>query len=168
MTGLPSRERTEGGVLRKLDLALGLLHTAFPSVLLVTAFVVISYAVIVRHFFQGSFATANEIAQLCAVWLVMLGAARAVRKDTMIVVGLVPGAVEKRIERPLRWPRLVIYLVVLVAITWPSAVMLTKTTQHYDALAISKGWGVAAMPIGFALMTVVLIVRSVSERRVVR
>lgn len=144
------------------------MHTVIPSLLLVVAFAVISYAVIVRHFFEGSFATANEIAQLSAVWLVMLGAARAVRNDTMIVVGMLPGSLERRFGPVLRWPRAVVYLGVLVVITWPSIIMLAKTTQQYDALAITKAWGVAAMPIGFALMGLALLLRTVEEGRRVR
>lgn len=140
-----------------LDRALGILHTVIPAILVVVAFGTITYAVLARHLFDRPLATANEIAQLASVWIVMLGCGLAVRRGTMIVIGVTPPRFEDRFGSRLEPFRRAVHLIVLLGIAYPCLLMLTKTTQEYEALGISRGWGVAALPVGFLLVALVLL-----------
>lgn len=168
MNGDNPQPLRRASAISRIDALLNVFYSVLPSVVMVVAFGVIVYAVVARHFLDQPFAGANEIAQLCAVWIVMLGCARAVHNDAMIVVGILPARVEERVQRPLTMPRLVVYLATLAGITWPSLVMLGKTTQEFEALGISKVWGVAALPSGFILVFLTLLVRTLRHEEAIR
>lgn len=140
------------------DKALGIFHTMIPVLLVVGAFGTISYAVLARHFLHQPLGAANEIAQIASVWIVMLGCGLAIRRSSMIVIGVTPPRFEARFSGHLEIPRRIVHILVLVGLAYPSLQMLLKTTQEYDFLGVSRMWGVAALPAGFVLAALVLVI----------
>ena len=106
-----------------------------------------------RYVLQATFQWYDEVARLCFVWMVFLGAASAVRRGAHFRLHLL---VDRLSPGPRRAIDLVVGLLVVVfggvlvaggLAMWPVA-----RRQVSDALELSMVWFYGALPVGGALM----------------
>ncbi|MDI5934394.1 TRAP transporter small permease [Halomonas kalidii] len=116
------------------------------------------YQVMTRFVFDAPSTWSEVISRSAMIWCVFLGAAAGFRGGFMmsveVIYKLVPG-------RRLIWLELFIAaccaVVLIVLITYGTAMMLRVKTQMLSGLEVSIAWAYAAMPVGasFALIAVV-------------
>ncbi len=106
-----------------------------------------------RYVMQATFQWYDEVARLCFVWMVFLGAASAVRRGAHFRLHLLIDRLGPRLRRA---TDLVVALLVVVfggvlvaggVAMWPVA-----RRQVTDSLELSMLWFYAALPVGGALM----------------
>jgi TRAP-type C4-dicarboxylate transport system permease small subunit len=106
-----------------------------------------------RYVLQATFQWYDEVARLCFVWMVFLGAASAVRRGAHFRLHLLIDRLGPRLRRA---NDLVVGLLVVVfggvlvaggLAMWPVA-----RQQVSDSLELSMGWFYGALPVGGALM----------------
>ena len=106
-----------------------------------------------RYVLQATFQWYDEVARLCFVWMVFLGAASAVRRGAHFRLHLLIDRFGPRLRRAtdlLVGLLVVVFGGVLVAggvAMWPVA-----RRQVTDSLELSMLWFYAALPVGGALM----------------
>jgi TRAP-type transport system small permease protein len=106
-----------------------------------------------RYVLQATFQWYDEVARLCFVWMVFLGAASAVRRGAHFRLHLLIDRLGPRLRRAtdlLVGLLVVVFGGVLVAgglAMWPVA-----RRQVTDSLELSMLWFYAALPVGGALM----------------
>jgi TRAP-type C4-dicarboxylate transport system permease small subunit len=106
-----------------------------------------------RYVMQATFQWYDEVARLCFVWIVFLGAASAVRRGAHFRLHLLIDRLGPRLRRAtdlLVGLLVVVFGGVLVAggvAMWPVA-----RRQVTDSLELSMLWFYAALPVGGALM----------------
>ena len=108
-----------------------------------------------RYVMQATFRWYDEVARLCFVWIIFLGAAVAVRRRLHFRMHLVidrfgPGA--RQVAERLATLALIAFGAVLVAGGIRIAPLAHR--QVTDALEISQLWFFGALPVGGALMIV--------------
>ena len=108
-----------------------------------------------RYVLQATFRWYDEVARLCFVWIIFLGAAVAVRRSTHFRVHLLVdrlGTRARRITDTLVTLIVIAFGLVLVAGGIRMAPIAHR--QLTDALELSMLWFYAALPVGGALMIV--------------
>ena len=102
---------------------------------------------------QATFQWYDEVARLCFVWTVFLGAAVAVRRGTHFRLHLL---IDRVGARPRRAVDVLVTLIVMafggVLVTGGLAIAPIARRQVTDALEISMLWFYGALPVGGALM----------------
>jgi TRAP-type C4-dicarboxylate transport system permease small subunit len=106
-----------------------------------------------RYVMRATFQWYDEVARLCFVWIIFLGAAVAVRRRLHFRMHLVldrfrPGA-RGMLERLIT---LVVIAFGLILVAGGIAMAPIARRQVTDALEISQLWFFAALPVGGALM----------------
>ena len=108
-----------------------------------------------RYVMRATFQWYDEVARLCFVWMIFLGAALAVRRGAHFRLHLLIdrfGATARRRVDLLVTLVVIAFAVVLVA--GGIAIAPLARRQVTDALEISMLWFYAALPVGGALMIV--------------
>lgn len=108
-----------------------------------------------RYVMRATFQWYDEVARLCFVWMIFLGAAVAVRRGAhfrlRLLVDRLPPPVRRRMDA------VVTFTVIAFAtglIAGGVAILPVARRQVTDALEISMLWFYAALPVGGALMVV--------------
>ena len=108
-----------------------------------------------RYVMQATFPWYDEVARLCFVWMIFLGAAVAVRRGAHFRVHLF---VDRLAPRAQRVVEVVVTLIVmafgLVLVAGGLRMAPIAHRQLTDALELSMLWFYAALPVGGALMVV--------------
>ena len=106
-----------------------------------------------RYVLQATFQWYDEVARLCFVWIVFLGAASAVRRGAHFRLHLLIDRFGPRLRRA---TDLVVGLLVVafggVLVAGGLAMWPVARRQVSDSLELSMVWFYAALPIGGALM----------------
>ena len=106
-----------------------------------------------RYVLQATFQWYDEVARLCFVWMVFLGAASAVRRGAHFRLHLLIDRLGPRLRRA---TDLVVGLLVVafggVLVTGGLTMWPVARRQVSDSLELSMVWFYAALPIGGALM----------------
>jgi C4-dicarboxylate transporter DctQ subunit len=106
-----------------------------------------------RYVLQATFQWYDEVARLCFVWMVFLGAASAVRRGAHFRLHLLIDRFGPRLRRA---TDLVVGLLVVafggVLVAGGLAMWPVARRQVSDSLELSMVWFYAALPIGGALM----------------
>ena len=106
-----------------------------------------------RYVLQATFQWYDEVARLCFVWMVFLGAASAVRRGAHFRLHLLIDRFGPRLRRA---TDLVVGLLVVafggVLVAGGLAMWPVARQQVSDSLELSMVWFYAALPIGGALM----------------
>lgn len=106
-----------------------------------------------RYVLHATFTWYDEVARLCFVWIVFLGAAVAVRRGLHfrlhLLVGRLPSGLQKSADS-LATLVVIAFSVMLVAGGLSIAPLAQREVT--DALEISMLWFYAALPVGGALM----------------
>jgi len=106
-----------------------------------------------RYVMQATFAWYDEVARLCFIWIVFLGAAVAVKRGQhfrmkLLVDRLAPGA--SRLAEHLVTVATVAFGGVLLAGGW--GIYPVASRQVTDAMELSMLWFYGALPVGGALI----------------
>jgi len=121
--------------------------------LMVALVVDVFLGVFSRYVLQATFQWYDEVARLCFVWTVFLGAAVAVRHGTHFRLHLL---IDRVGARPRRAVDVLVTLIVMafggVLVTGGLAIAPIARRQVTDALEISMLWFYGALPVGGALM----------------
>lgn len=106
-----------------------------------------------RYVLQATFQWYDEVARLCFVWMVFLGAASAVRRGAHFRLHLLIDRLGPRLRRV---NDLVVGLLVVVfggvLVTGGAAMWPVARRQVSDSLELSMLWFYGALPVGGALM----------------
>lgn len=106
-----------------------------------------------RYVLRATFTWYDEVARLCFVWIVFLGAAVAVRRGLHFRLHLLVGRLSSGLRKSadtLATVVVIAFSVLLVAGGLSIAPLAQR--QRTDALEISMLWFYAALPVGGALM----------------
>jgi TRAP-type C4-dicarboxylate transport system permease small subunit len=121
--------------------------------LMVALVVDVFLGVFSRYVLQATFQWYDEVARLCFVWTVFLGAAVAVRRGTHFRLHLL---IDRVGARPRHAVDVLVTLIVMafggVLVTGGLAIAPIARRQVTDALEISMLWFYGALPVGGALM----------------
>jgi TRAP-type C4-dicarboxylate transport system permease small subunit len=106
-----------------------------------------------RYVMHATFQWYDEVARLCFVWMIFLGAAVAVRRGAHfrlhLLIDRLPPAMRRRVE-------LIVTLIVIafaaVLVAGGISMFPIARRQVTDALEVSMLWFYAALPVGGALM----------------
>jgi TRAP-type transport system small permease protein len=115
----------------------------------------VSVGVFSRYVLQNTFRWYDEIARLCFVWMIFLGAAVAVRRRAHFRLHLLVDRLGPRARRGAETAVslfVIAFAGILVAGGW--AIYPVARRQMTDAMEISMLWFFAALPVGGALMAV--------------
>ena len=106
-----------------------------------------------RYVMQATFRWYDEVARLCFVWMIFLGAAVAVRRGLHFRVHLLVDRLAPRARRATDTAvTLVVMAFALVLVIGGVALAPLAQRQLTDALELSMLWFYAALPVGGALM----------------
>lgn len=139
-------------------------------VLLLSAMAVIIFAnVTLRYLTNFSITWSEEVARYLMIWMTFLGAGLALRFGGHVAITNLQEAMPAQAQRVLRLVIVVLLLAFFAAMIWMGYDYMARMRfQVTPATRISFGYIYAAMPIGFLLMSVhlLLIVRAyVTESR---
>ena len=141
-------------------------------VLLLAAMACIVFAnVVLRYLTNDSLVWAEEVARHMMIWLTFLGAGLVLRFGGHIAIENLHDVLPGRVGRALRVLIVVSLLVFFAVMAWQGAIYTSMMRfQTTAATGISFGWVYLAMPLGFVLLIVHLLLvarRYVLERRAI-
>jgi TRAP-type transport system small permease protein len=106
-----------------------------------------------RYVLERTFVWYDEVARLCFMWLVFLGAAVAVRRGAHFGLDVVVGSLPPPLQRFLRLLTPLTVIVFSAALIWLGwDLMRHGATQTTAVMGMPVSWIYAAMPVGAALM----------------
>ncbi len=148
------------GSLRKLDRALGLLVAVPTAVLVLLEILVLLSGVISRYVFHHPIIWSDELASTLFLWLAMLGSAIALHRAEHMRMTAFVGMLSPPARLALDVVAIVGALTFLLLIL-PSAYdfAMDEIPVTTPAMQISDAWRAAALPVGFAVMIVIGLVR---------
>ncbi|TXB70106.1 TRAP transporter small permease [Paracoccus aurantiacus] len=120
--------------------------------------VVVGWNVTLRFATDRSLPWADEVARYTMIWLVFLGAGLALREGAHVALSSLQGALPARaafIVRAIVLVLLLVFFAVMIRIGWDY--MMRAQFQLSAALRMKMSWVYAAMPVGFALMGIHLL-----------
>ena len=157
---------TEGGPtsqLRWLVSIEGAAGTAieYIAALLVVAEIVVLFAgVVSRYVFHQPILWSDELASTLFLWLAMLGAVVALRRDEHMRMTAIVGMVSPPVRAFLDVLAVAAALAFLLLIVYPAYEFAhDETVVTTPALEISNAWRASALPIGSALMLLIALMR---------
>jgi tripartite ATP-independent transporter DctM subunit len=140
---------------RTLDAWLGLVVEAAAAALVAAEIAILFGGVIARYVFDAPLVWSDELASILFLWLAMLGAVIAFRRDEHMrmtaCVGVLPPPTRAVFDAFATGAALVF----LVLIAWPAFnYAMEEVSITTPALQITNAWRAAALPIGVALMAI--------------
>jgi tripartite ATP-independent transporter DctM subunit len=149
--------------LRKLDRLLGaVIAVPTAALVLVEVFVLLS-GVVSRYVFHHPIIWSDELASTLFLWLAMLGSAMALHRSEHMrmtaFVGMLPPPMRLALDVVATVGGLAFLLMILPSAYDFATDEIPVTTP---AMQISDAWRAAALPVGFAVMIVVAVVRLLS------
>jgi tripartite ATP-independent transporter DctM subunit len=150
----------QAGVLRKLDRLLGTLIAVPTAALVMIEIFVLLGGVVSRYMFHHPIIWTDELASTLFLWLAMLGASMALHRSEHMRMTAFVGMLSPPTRLSLDLVAMVAGLAFLLMIL-PSAYDFAadEIAVATPAMEISDAWRAAALPVGFAIMTVVAVVR---------
>ena len=149
-------DRSEGPVraaCRAIDRWLGLLVEGLGAALVAAEIVILLAGVVSRYVFDHPLVWSDELASILFLWLAMLGAAIALRRDEHMRMTAVVGALPPSARAALDAFAVAAALAFLALIASPAYdYALEEAPVATPALQISDALRAAAMPVGIALM----------------
>jgi tripartite ATP-independent transporter DctM subunit len=146
--------------LRRFDRAIGVLIAVPTALLVLLEIAVLLGGVISRYVFQHPLIWSDELASTLFLWLAMLGSAialhRAEHMRMTAVIGMLSPAARRALEMVAITGALTFLVLILPSATEFASDEVPVTTP---ALQISDAWRAAALPVGFAVMLLIGLVR---------
>ncbi|KJS81175.1 MAG: hypothetical protein JM58_17595 [Peptococcaceae bacterium BICA1-8] len=138
------------------------------ALLLAIIFVLLFAQVIFRFVINQSFSWSEEVARYLTIWMVFLGVAIGVRKQSLIAVEVVVQSVPKKIKTILKVMVLLITLVFSVfLIVFGKKISMMSIHDVSTALSMPMWIAYAAIPVGGILTflnTFVALIETLAER----
>ena len=152
-----------GGLLRKLDRALGVAIAAPTAALVLIEVLVLLGGVVSRYVFHHPIIWSDELASTLFLWLAMLGSAVAMHRSEHMRMTALVGVLSPPVRIALDVVATVGALTFLLLIL-PSAYDFAtdEIPVTTPAMQISDAWRAAALPLGFAIMITVGLIRLLS------
>jgi TRAP-type transport system small permease protein len=122
------------------------------SIFLAIMSILIFWQVIARYIIGSSLAWSEELSRFLMIWIVLLGAALALKKGRMIVVEIFSESKYKLIVNNVSNLVSLFFYIVLLIYGWQLA--LTISVQTAPGLNISMFWAYLSLPIGGLLMII--------------
>ncbi|MFV0291843.1 MAG: TRAP transporter small permease [Paracoccus sp. (in: a-proteobacteria)] len=119
---------------------------------------VVGWNVGLRQLTGHSLPWADEVARYTMIWMVFLGAGLALREGAHVALGNLQTAFPSRIGMALRilvLALLLIFFAVMIGTGWNY--MIRSQYQLSAALRLKMSWVYAAIPVGFILLTIHLL-----------
>jgi tripartite ATP-independent transporter DctM subunit len=166
---LPPARSPAGSVARTIDAVVGTAVEAIAGTLVLVEIFVLLAGVTARYVFREPLVWSDELAEVLFLWLSMLGAVVALRRDEhMRMTGLVsrvgPGA-----QAMLQTLSLTIPLAFLALAIWPAfGYAIEEAPVVSPAMEISNAWRAAALPVGLCLMALVALLRLLRQHELRR
>ena len=137
------------------------------AALLVAAEIVILFAgVFSRYALHQPLLWSDELASILFLWLAMLGAVVALRRDEHMRMTAIVGMVSPRVRAFLDVLAVAAALAFLVLIVYPAyEFAYDEAAVTTPALEISNAWRASALPIGTALMLIIALMRLLEVSR---
>jgi tripartite ATP-independent transporter DctM subunit len=143
-----------------IDGAVGGISEWTVAILVVAEIVILFAGVVSRYVFQQPILWSDELASILFLWLAMLGAVVALRRDEHMRMTAVVGMVSPRVRAFLDVFALSAALAFLLLIVVPAYEFAhDEAAISTPALDISNAWRASALPIGSALMIVTALLR---------
>ncbi len=157
LEGPPLRAK---GALVALDRALGWL-VEIPAALLVLAEIgVLLSGVVSRYVFHEPLIWSDELAGILFLWLAMLGAVVAFRRAEHMRMTAIVAMVGPRGRAFLETLALVAGLIFVSLVLHPAFEFASEESfVQTPALELNNAWRASALPVGFALMLVIAVIR---------
>jgi tripartite ATP-independent transporter DctM subunit len=156
----PTTAPTSRGALRKLDRLLGIAIAVPTATLVLVEVFVLLGGVISRYVFHHPIIWSDELASTLFLWLAMLGSAMALHRSEHMrmtaFVGMLSPPVRLALDVVATFAGLAFLVMILPSAYDFAADEIAVTTP---AMEISDAWRAAALPVGFAIMIAVAIVR---------
>ncbi len=148
------------GWIAALDAVLGA-AVEFAAAALVTAEIAILFGgVIARYVFDAPLVWSDELASILFLWLAMLGAVIAFRRDEHMRMTAAVGALPAPARATFDTFATAAALAFLILIAWPSCRYAAEEVPIVTpALQISDAWRAAALPAGTILMAIFAVLR---------
>ncbi len=150
------------GVLRRLDRAVGVAIAVPTAALVLLEIVVLLGGVVSRYAFHHPIIWSDELASTLFLWLAMLGSAvalhRAEHMRMTAMVGMLSPPARLALDLVATVAALTFLLLILPSACDFAADEIPVTTP---AMQISDAWRAAALPVGFAIMMVIGLIRLV-------
>src|ERR1700733_15011407 len=133
----------------------------FAVAALVAAEIVILFAgVVARYVFDAPLVWSDELASTLFLWLAMLGAVVAFRRDEHMRMTAAVGVLAAPARAALNTFAVAAGLAFLLLIAWPAyQYAVAELPITTSALQITDAWRAAALPVGIALMIVIAALR---------
>ena len=153
-----------------VDATLGRLVEIAAALLVVVEVVVLLAGVTARYAFRAPLVWSDELASILFLWLAMLGAVVAFRRNEHMRMTAVIGMVSPPVRAFLDVVAIVAALAFLLVVVEPAFELAGEETLiTTPALGITNAWRAAALPVGMGLMILVAVLRlmEVDSRRLV-
>ncbi|MDO5631253.1 MAG: TRAP transporter small permease [Paracoccus sp. (in: a-proteobacteria)] len=145
-------------ITERLERGFVTLNAAVIVALLVVMCVTVGWNVGLRYFTNRSLPWADEVARYAMIWMSFLGAGLALREGAHVALSNLQAALPDAVARGLRALVLLLLVGFFAAMIWIGWDYATRAQfQRSAALRLSMSWVYLAMPVGFALLTVHLL-----------
>ena len=154
-----------------LDSVLGAAVEILAAALVATEIAILFGGVIARYVFNHPLVWSDELASILFLWLAMLGAVIAFRRDEHMRMTAAVGSLSAPTRATFDLFATCAALAFLLLIVWPACEYAQEETFiTTPALGLNNAWRAAALPSGIALMAVFAVLRvsraGSEERRV--
>jgi tripartite ATP-independent transporter DctM subunit len=147
-------------LIRTLDARLGAIVEIVAGVLVAAEIVILFGGVVARYVFDAPLVWSDELASILFLWLAMLGAVVAFRRDEHMRMTACVGMLSAQPRAMLDMFAAGAALAFLLLIAWPACnYALEEVSITTPALQIANVWRAAALPMGTALMAVFAVLR---------
>lgn len=149
------------GIYENLEAYLG-------ALLLVVMLIDLTIQVVARYIFGFTYPWSEEIARYLFVWLIFIGTSYAARTGDHIrldfLIGLWPKSIRKYMEL-IGDMIFIFYACIIFYFGWKYMNRIFATNQFGPGTMIQMGYIYAAIPIGYALMIIRLVIRVIQTLR---
>ena len=149
-----------GGLLAGADRIIGWLTEPAVALLVLAEVGILFSGIVARYLLESPLVWTDELASMLFLWLAMLGAVVALRRNEHMRMTAVIGMVGPGTRAFLDAFALVAALAFLLLIGWPAFEFARDEAMiSTPAMDISNAWRAAALPVGSALMILTAVIR---------
>jgi TRAP-type C4-dicarboxylate transport system permease small subunit len=154
-------------LLGRLDVSLGALVEMLAAVLVAAEIVILFGGVVSRYVFDRPLVWSDELSSTLFLWLAMLGAVIAFRRDEHMRMTAFVATLGTRMRTMADRFASAASLAFLVLIAWPAYQYAREELPiTTSALEITDAWRAAALPAGIGLMIIFAVLRLIGDRSV--
>jgi tripartite ATP-independent transporter DctM subunit len=144
----------------RIDAALGFLVELLAAALIAAEIAILFGGVVARYAFDHPLVWSDELASILFLWLAMLGAVIALRRDEHMRMTAAVGVLTARTRASFDGFAAAAALAFLLLLAWPAFEYAREEMAiTTPALELSNAWRAAALPCGIALMALFALLR---------